>query len=94
MKKIVLTLFAVLISANITYATGLDPSTNFDHGLVYSGSKFPQSVANAINTASSKNLSELRCGVFTALNILGLVETGDASIEAAAKTAELKNKLY
>lgn len=94
MKKIVLTLFAVLISANITHATGLEPSSNFDHGLIYSGSKFPQSVANAINTAPPNNLSELKCGVSTASNILGLVETGNVSIEAAAKNGGITNIQY
>lgn len=94
MKKIVLTLFAVLLSANITHARGLDPSSNFDHGLLYSGSKFPQSVGKSINTPPPKNLSELRCGISTASNTLGLVETGDASNEAAAKNGGITNIQY
>ncbi|DAA84911.1 TPA: hypothetical protein CPT87_07220 [Candidatus Gastranaerophilales bacterium HUM_5] len=94
MKKIVLTLLAVLISANITHATGLDPSANIDHGLIYSGSKFPQSVGKSTNITPPKNLSELRCGISTASNILGLVETGDASIEAAAKNGGITNIHY
>lgn len=94
MKKIVLSLFAVLLSANITYTKGIETSSNFDHGLIYSGSKFPQSVAKAINTTPPKNLSELRCGVATTTNILGLIETGDASIEAAARNSGIKNIQY
>ena len=94
MKKIVLTLFAVLISANITHATGLDPSANFDHGLIYSGSKFPQSVGKSINTPPPKNLEELKCGISTTSNILGLVETGNASIETAAKNGGITEIQY
>ena len=94
MKKVVLSLIAVLLSTNITHAMVLDVSSNFDHGLIYSGSKFPQSVAKSINTTPPENLSELKRGESSATNILGLVETGDASIEAAAKNGGVKNIQY
>lgn len=94
MKKIVLSLLALFLSANITHARGLDTSSNFDHGLIYSGSKFPQSIAPAINSAAPKNLSELKTGESTATNILGLVETGDASIEAAARNGGITEIEY
>lgn len=94
MKKTLLTLFEVLLSANITHAAGLDPSANFDHGLIYSSSKFPQSVAASVNTNPPKNLNELKKGESTATNVLGLVETGDASIEAAAKNGGIKKISY
>lgn len=94
MKKIFLTLLAVFLSANLSYAIGLKTSSNFDKGLIYSGASFPQSISNQINTTPPKNLNELKSGTSSASNILGLVETGDASIEAAAKNGGITEIQY
>lgn len=93
MKKVVLSLFAIFLSANISHAKS-DTSSYFDKGLIYSGSSYPESVSKSINVLPPNHLSELKTGEATATNILGLVETGDASIEAAAKNGGITKIQY
>ena len=92
MKKVFLTTLVLsLISVQSALA---DVSNYFDQGLIYAGSKFPQSVAKANETDMPVNLNELKKGESTATNILGLVETGDASINAAARNGGITDIQY
>lgn len=65
--------------------------------LIYSGSTFVQSAAkiNANNASLvSGNLTKLKKGESATTNILGLVETGDASIAAAVKNGGISQISY
>lgn len=92
MKKILFIL--TCLSLGHSEACNLDITSNFDKGLIYSGSKFPQSAANSIDTININDLIELKKGESTATNILGLIETGNASIEAAAKNGNITKIHY
>lgn len=91
-KKIFLLLTLVLLSVESSHAIGVNTSRYFDKGLIYSGSSFPvDSVKNTENEL--KPIDDLKCGESSANNILGLVETGDASINAAARNGGI-SKIY
>ena len=67
-------------------AIGVNSDFYFAQGGIYSGSKYPQSVANNQEFVNPElDLSHLKQGESTTRNILGLVEFGDSSVEKAAR---------
>lgn len=65
-----------------------------DQGLIFSNVQFPSSVARGINDASPIELSKLKKGVSSASNALGIVEVGDAGIDAAARNGGITKIKY
>lgn len=95
MKKFVFLLFLILLIPSKTYAIGVDASQYFDLGEIYSGSKYPQSVANNIeNIEQQIDISRLKQGTASSRNFFGLVEVGDSSINKAAKEANITKIHY
>lgn len=90
MNKLVLFIVA-LISIQSTYA--LNVSGYFDQGAIYSGSSFPVDVAKSHDNIT-ENPQNLKCGEATTNNILGLVETGNRGIQAAAKNGGITKIHY
>jgi hypothetical protein len=94
MKKFVFILFLILLVPSKTYGIGIDVDKYFDYGGIYSGSKYPQSVANnAENIELQVDMSRLKRGTASSRNFFGLVEVGDSSINKAAKEANI-TKIY
>lgn len=97
MKYLSILLTTMFLTSNIAYATGINHAQYYDKGLIYSGTTFPNSVAkseNIQNNTTIKNLKDLKSGESTSNNILNIVETGDASIDAAAKNGNIKKIYY
>lgn len=91
MKKILLLLLIAIISLQTAYA--VDVSSYFDQGAIYSGSSFPVDVTK--NTDDTMLvIKDLKTGESTVNNILGLVETGDRGIQAAAKNGGITRIHY
>lgn len=87
MKKLILLLTFAIITAQSAHAVNV--SRYFDKGFIYSGSNFPVDVAK--NADDSMPVIEgLKSGESTTNNILGLVETGDRRIQAAARNGGIK----
>jgi hypothetical protein len=82
MKKIIL----VLILSIVTFLSSNIASNA--RGLLYTNTNYP---VTATGVQSPDDLDSLKEGESSSLNILGLVETGDASINKAAKDANIKN---
>ena len=82
MKKFLLLLALAIIGVQSAYATSA--SYYFDQAVIYSGSSFPVDVAKDVDGDMPK-IEDLKCGEASTNNILGLVEIGDRSIQAAAK---------
>lgn len=81
MKKV---LFVLLVFSLST--VGAQAKDYTGRGLIYSGSSFPQSAAHELDGENPiLDLAKLKVGESKAVNILGLVETGDASVQTAAK---------
>lgn len=93
-KNFLLILLTLFLSTNISQARGLDTSSNFDKGLIYSGTRFPQSAGMDCNLIQTQKLEQLKKGESATINILGLIETGDASIDTAAKNGNIKKICY
>lgn len=94
MKKFVFILFLILLVPSKTYGIGIDVDKYFDYGGIYSGSKYPQSVANnAENIELQVDMSRLKRGTASSRNFFRLVEIGDSSINKAAKEANI-TKIY
>lgn len=91
MKKFLATL--ALASISVQSALAVDVSSYFDQGGIYTGSSFPVDVAR--NTGNNKpNLENLKTGEATTINVLGLVETGDRGIQAAAQNGGITKIHY
>lgn len=94
MKKLLFLISLILLIPIQAYAIGIKPDKYFDFGGIYSGSKYPQSVANNVeNTPPKEDISRLKRGTASYRNFLGLVEVGDSSIDKAAKEANI-TKIY
>ena len=89
MKKILLIL-SILIIAQSAHAYSV--TSLFDQGFIYTGSSYPVDVANNVDDHVPPK-SILKCGEAVTNNILGIVETGDRSIQAAARNGGIK-KIY
>lgn len=91
MKKLILLLTLAIISVQSVHAVGV--SKYFDQGAIYSGSSFPVDVAkNADNCMQA--IENLKSGEAATNNILGIVETGDRSIQAAARNGGITRIHY
>ena len=94
MTKHFLIISLILLFPLNTHAIGVNTDKYFDYGLIYSSSKYPQSVANNVeNTPPKEDISRLKRGTASSRNFLGLVEVGDSSIDKAAKEANI-TKIY
>ena len=94
LNKFFVILFSMFLLSTPVFAIGVDNSKYFDKGLIYSGSSFPQSVANDINNDKENvDISRLKQGKSSSRNYFGLVEVGDSSIMAASKMGKI-NKIY
>lgn len=87
MKNFLLLLVIAIITVQSVHAVTV--SKYFDHGLIYSGSSFPVDVAKNADV-EMPSLEGLKTGESAVNNILGLVEAGDGSIEAAARNGGIK----
>lgn len=91
MKKFLLLLAIAIISVQSAHAASI--SSYFDQGAIYSGSSFPVDVAK--NTDDSlPAIEDLKSGEAATNNILGIVETGDRSIQAAARNGGITRIHY
>lgn len=76
-------------------AIGVNAGKYFDNGIIYSGSKYPQSVANNTENITPKiDISKLKQGKSSSRNFFWLVEVGDSSIEKAAKKGNITKIHY
>ena len=91
MKKFLATL--ALASISVQSALAVDVSSYFDQGLIYTGSSFPVNVAKNVE-GNVPNIENLKCGEATTNNILGLVETGDRGVQAAARNGGITKIHY
>lgn len=91
MKKFLL-LFTVIV-VGIQFAFAVDVSNYFDYGGIYTGSSFPVDVTKNVN-GEKLNFEDLKCGEATTNNILGLVETGDRGVQAAARNGGITKIHY
>ena len=95
MAKFLLITSLILLLPLQANAIGVNASQYFDSGEIYSGSKFPQSIANNVeNVENNVDLSKLKQGKASSRNFLGLVEVGDSSIDKAAKEANITKIHY
>ena len=95
MKKFVFILFLILLVPSKTYGIGIDVDKYFDYGGIYSGSKYPQSVANNTeNIELQTDISRLKQGTASSRNFFGLVEVGNSSINKATKEANITKIHY
>ena len=76
-------------------ALGVKTDKYFDYGGIYSGSKYPQSIANNTeNIAPQIDTSHLKQGTSSSRNFFGLVEVGNSSINKAAEEANITKIHY
>ena len=95
MAKFLFIISLILLFPLNADAIGIKTSKYFDYGLIYSGTKYPQSVANNVeNTPPKEDISRLKRGTASSRNFLGLVEVGDSSINKAAKEANITKIHY
>lgn len=88
MTKFLLSTFLILLLPLQAHALGINANKYFNKGLIYSGSKYPTSVANnAENLTPLVDIQRLKQGTSNSRNFFGLVEVGDASIDKAIKNA-------
>lgn len=85
MKKLLLLTAILMMIGNSAYAGNVNNNPYCDKSIFFTASVFPQSVANDINKEKPENLQNLKMGIATTTNFLGLVQVGDSSIEKAAK---------
>ncbi len=94
MAKFLLIISSILLLPLQANAIGVNTDKFFDYGGIYSGSKYPQSIANNVeNVENNIDLSKLKQGKASSRNFFGLVEVGNASIDKAAKEANI-TKIY
>lgn len=95
MKKFVILIFFIFIYPMAVHAIGVNAGKYFNSGLVYSGSKYPQSLANNTENIEPKiELSSLKQGTSSSRKFFGFVEVGDASIDKAIKEANITKVHY
>ena len=95
MAKFLFIISLILLFPLNAHAIGIKTSKYFDYGLIYSGTKYPQSVANNVeNVQSNIDLTQLKQGKASTRKFFGLVEVGNASIEKAAKKANITKIHY
>lgn len=95
MKRFLFLISLIFLLPIQAYAIGVDADKYFSHGVIYSGSKYPQSVANnGQSTKLETDLSQLKQGKATARSFFGLVEVGNASIDKATKNAGITKIHY
>ena len=91
MKKLLLLSALVLIGVQSANAAGV--SSYFDQGAIYTGSSFPVDVSKCPDD-EKPNFENLKSGESAVHNILGIIETGDGSINAAARNGGIKRIYY
>lgn len=97
MRYLSILLTTIFLTSNIANAIGINHSQYYDKGLIYSGTTFPNSVAKSENIPDCQtieNWNDLKSGESTSNNILNIVETGDASINAAVENGNIKKIYY
>lgn len=94
MKKLILSIFIVNVLAQSVHAIGINKSAFYDKALLFSGTTFPQSTANDINNENTQKQQNLKTGMSATTNFLGLIEVGNASIDSAAKRANITKIHY
>ena len=95
MKKLLFLISLIFLSPIHAHAIGVKTDKYFDYGGIYSGSKYPQSVANNTeNITPQIDMSRLKQGTASSRNFFGLVEIGDSSINKAAKEANITKIHY
>ena len=91
MKKFLFLLTLATISVQSAFA--LNVSSYFDQGGIYTESSFPFDVAKNFEQ-NVQNLENLKCGIATTNNILGLVETGNRGVQTAARNGGITKIHY
>lgn len=91
MKKFLLLFVVMLMGIQSVFA--VDVSNYFDQGAIYTGSSFPVDVTKNVN-AEESNFENLKFGEAITNNILGLVETGDRGVQAAARNGGITKIHY
>lgn len=95
MKKLLFLISLIFLIPIQAHAIGIKTDKYFDYGGIYSGSKYPQSVANNTeNITPQIDMSRLKQGTASSRNFFGLVEIGDSSINKAAKEANITKIHY
>ena len=95
MAKILFIIFLIFFLPLQALAYGVNPQKYFNSGIIYSGSKFPQSVANNTeNVMPQIDISHLKKGTASSRNFFKLIEVGDASIDKATKNAGITKISY
>ncbi len=95
MAKFLLIISLILLMPIQAHAIGIKTDKYFDYGGIYSGSNYPQSVANNTeNITPNEDMSRLKRGTANSQNFFGLVEVGDSSINKAAKEANITKIHY
>ncbi len=99
MKLKILLMATLLLFNTQAFAEGFGSGYNYtDGGLIYTNVTLPLSASkfkeNNIVNVSNLNYSSLRQGKSSKINILKLVEIGDAGIMAAAKDGNIKKIHY
>lgn len=95
MKKLLFLISLIFLFPIHAHAIGVKTDKYFDYGGIYSGSKYPQSVANNTeNITPQIDMSRLKQGTASSRNFFGLVEIGDSSINKAAKEANITKIHY
>lgn len=95
MKKLLFLISLILFLPIQADAIGVKADKYFNYGGIYSGSKYPQSIANNTeNIIPKTDMSRLKQGTASSRNFLGLIELGDASIDKAAKEAHITKIHY
>lgn len=80
MKKLaILLIFTLLFISNVKKSQAM--------GLIYTNANYP---VTATGVESPERLEDLKKGKSSALNVLGIVEIGDAGVHKAAKEANIK----
>lgn len=97
-KSLAIALFAsFLVFSNALKADAYSAGRGFkyvDQGGIFTNTSTPVDVAKAENGETNVDLKDLKSGESVARNILYIVETGDASIDAAARKGGITKIKY
>ena len=91
MNKFLLLITLMCISSQCIYANSV--SKYFDQGVIYTGSIFPVDVAKDTDDKIMP-IEGLKSGEALTHNILGIIETGNRGIQAAAKNGGITKILF
>ena len=94
LKRLILSLMLFFALTQCVHAIGINKSAFYDKALLFSGTTFPQSTANDINNENTQKQQTLKTGMSATTNFLGLIEVGNASIDSAAKRANITKIHY